>query len=609
MCCVNTANLRVARTDRSQWQAVTVQVGGFQNGIQPSAQWTTVDMYPGGFWDTYALSSDLCSGSSSDCGIGGTWDPGNEQTQDKEQIDFEPSIDDSASGTYMTGLVYAENLNVGGSLAQSYTTPNASMVAVNVGNRTLPNGNEVALEVGQFCLGADEPTQVFSTGSDSTSDPGIETWNVPGYLYNSSQTKANSYAITVGSTRFNYPGSLIFGGYDKGRVIGPPTTWGDTPPQLLDMVLGVEVGGSPFDFESKAGLLLTNTSQNEQIPVFPEPAEPYLHLPKQTCDNLAKYLPITYDSSSGYYLWNTDDPSYMNVTTSAAYLGFVFPPNTGATQDVTIKVPFALLVLNLTQEASGKPGSTPYFPCMPYTPPASGPGAGGSGDNSYLLGRAFLQAAFVGRNWNQHVSWLAQAPGPGSAKQGLGFEPQDIENTATTLDLYEGDKYFNASWSGYWKPLPSGTSAESSTGSTGSGGSGGSSGLSTGAKAGIGIGAAAVGVALLAVAAFFITRRRKDHKGSETQPFVAAAHYGDEGKTISNASPSYQDSDQSTAYGSYQGQYQPSGMASEAYTPYKPGHQEQPIPLSELHGRELRQPATELPAGHNPSELEAGKAN
>lgn len=510
----------------------------------------------------------------------------------------------------MVGDVYAENLIIGGGGDQVFTTPNASLVAVSSGNRTLPNGKVIDLTVGQFALGADQQTQLFSSGTDDKNDPGIVTWNMPGYLYNSSATKSNSYAIHVGSTRYDYPGSLIFGGYDKGRVIGPATTWGDSPPQLLDIVIGVEIGGSPFDFDSKTGLLLTNTSTNTQLPVFPEPLEPYLHLPKQTCNNLAKYLPIKFDTSSGFYLWDRTDPSYANITNAAAYLGFVFPPGPGSTEDVTIKVPFQLLVLNLTSEASGQPGLTPYFPCMPYTPPGSGPGAGGSGSNSYLLGRAFLQAAFVGRNMNQHVSWLAQAPGPGASKEGLGYQPQDIQDTDTTLDLYVGDQYFNSSWSAYWKPLPGkvtstpdGTSNSEGTGS-GTGGSldtsvTKSSSLSTGAKAGIGIGAAAVGVGLLAVAAFFFTRRRRARgdKNSEDLPFVgneptqqgAQAHYSDDPKHDTS---------------------QPVEMTGEYYAPRKSGlpAQHQPIPLSELPSRD-RQEALELPGNHDPVELGPGDAN
>ncbi|KAK3680801.1 Nucleolar GTP-binding protein 1 [Vermiconidia calcicola] len=483
-------------------------------------------------------------------------------------------------------------MNVNGD--DQYTVPNCSTSAIDLGNQTLPNGNQVDLELGFFALGAeDDQYQEFTLGGTTAETYAVNAWVMPGYFYNKSITESYSFSLHIGSTAFNYPGSMLFGGYDKGRAIGPATTYADTKPPLQDIVLGVETGGSPWDFDSKDNLLLTNTSSHDSITVTPEPMVPYLHLPKQTCDNLAKYLPVSKDSS-GYYLWNTADPTYKNITTSAAYLGFVFPPATGGTQDVTIKVPFQLLVLNLTVEASGYAGQTPYFPCMPYEP----------SDGNYLLGRAFLQSAFLGRNWNRHISWLAQAPGPGASRTGLGVQPTDIDDGDTSLDFFPDNGRFAASWSDHWTPLEGSTTNGDASSGGGSGDGGDDGGLSTGATAGIGVGAAALAVGVLGVAAFFLVRRRKQRKSSESeqQPFTAA-HYGDEAK----ASPAPHERPQVDQYGQafneHQQQYNQQHYGH--YEPYKarPPPQQESIPLSELSGT-MRNPAQELPA-HEPMELEA----
>ena len=160
--------------------------------------------------------------------------------------------------------------------------------------------------------------------------------------------------------------------------------------------------------------------------------------------------------------------------------------------------------MNLTKEASGKPGTTPYFPCMPYDPE----------DGHYYLGRAFLQSAFWIRNFNLHISWLAQAPGPGLANAGLGIEPTVIADTDDVLNFYSDDGHvFADSWAGFWTPLDDGTVTSNGT-------NGGDSALSVGAKAGIGIGAAAVGIILLAAGAFFWTRERRYRRdaASKQQP-------------------------------------------------------------------------------------------
>lgn len=555
-------------------------------------------MYPGGYYSSYALSSNLCSKQSSSlCGKGGLWDPKGAQDGIDYPISYEPSVDmTTTSGLYMIGPIYAQNLIIGTG-GTSATVPNASISAVDIGNITLPNGNQIDLEVGALALGADDQQQVFTTGSDIQGQSAIDAWIFPGYLYNKSIATSYSFTLQLGSTAFAYPGSMIYGGYDKGRAIGPGTTYGDTSPQLLDITLGVETGGSPFKFGTKDSLLINNVSAHDAIQVTPEPLTPYLNLPKQTCDNLAKYLPIKFDSS-GYYLWDTSDPSYVNITTSAAYLGFEFPPATGGTENVIIKVPMQLLVLNLTQQASSRVGLTPYFPCMPYE----------TTDGGYLLGRAFLQAAFWGRNWNQHVSWLAQAPGPGSLKAGLGHQPMDIENSATTLDFYSGGTYLKDSWSEYWSPLPGGTDDE--TTSSGSN-SNNNSGLTVGAQAGIGAGVGVAGIALIAVLAFFLFRRRKNNKDRETKSSVQEssvyAHHGD---------PSVADPSVAEPH-LYQGQYghqqpphsgtqspsgyQPPGFGDSAYEPPKSTYQTQ-NPHMPMSGT-ITSPA-EL-SGWNPTELEA----
>lgn len=559
-------------------------------------------MYPGSQYGSFALSTALCSSQSTSlCGQGGLWNETGGQTGKGYTLFYENVVDDQ--GVYMTGPTYAQNMNIGtGGISQ--TAPNASLTAVNLGNQTLPNGQQIDLEVGVLVLGAEDQQQVFSTGSTTVGESEISTWIFPGYLYNQSLTKSYSYSLQIGSTAFNYPGSMLFGGYDKGRAIGPGTTYGDNPLQLQDIVLGVETGGSPWSFDSKSGLLLTNTSQNAPIATYPDSVVSQLYLPKQTCDNLAKQLPITFDASSGYYLWNTNDPTYRNITTSAAYLGFVFPPATGNTQDVTIKVPFQLLVLNLTTQASGRPGSTPYFPCMANEP----------SDGTYTLGRAFLQAAFWGRNWNNHVSWLAQAPGPGTSKNGLGQQLIDIEDSDTTLDFYTGDEYFSQSWNDYWSPLPGGTQDSTSSNSNSNTKP---SGLSTGAEAGIGVAAAVIVLALIGLLIFCCLRRRKQRKTSKTEtasanePFVGDPHYGSDAKaTPSPHQQPYTDGAQYAGANQWNhqqqhGYYQPSGMGDQPYSPYK-------SPASPYAGGEsyemsssIRAPAQELP-GHEitPSELE-----
>ncbi|PVH80651.1 hypothetical protein DL98DRAFT_627196 [Cadophora sp. DSE1049] len=183
--------------------------------------------------------------------------------------------------------------------------------------------------------------------------------------------------------------------------------------------------------------------------------------------------------------------------------------------NLTISVPFKLLNLTLTAPLTTTP--TAYFPCKAET------------QTHYQLGRAFLRAAFVGGNWNADnrsaTWWLAQAPGPNLPSQVnivvVGDEDRSI--SGSTAD-------WTSTWKGSWKALaseegtnvtatgtgndPASTSdIDSSTSSNPPSTPGTPSpGLSTGAKAGIGIGAAAGALGVLAALLLLWWKRSRNNK-------------------------------------------------------------------------------------------------
>ncbi|KAJ5158054.1 uncharacterized protein N7500_007705 [Penicillium coprophilum] len=187
-------------------------------------------------------------------------------------------------------------------------------------------------------------------------------------------------------------------------------------------------------------------------------------------------------------------------TTGTKPMGFTFTKNGVKTEDITIKVPFALL--NLTLEAPLVTASTQYFPCM--------------GTNSTpALGRAFLQAAFVGVNWSKKSWFLAQAPGPDySYIQNV----VDISDSDTTIT--PSGNSWEPTWENSWTVLASENSP--TTNSTNSTTSTGSTGLSTGAKAGIGAGCGIAALAAVAAACWFISHRRQKYKRTFSQDSAVA---------------------------------------------------------------------------------------
>jgi hypothetical protein len=439
---------------------------------------------------------------------------------DDQRIDILGGIFNNVanSGLNMSGHIYAQTMNVGGTASNAgHTAYNTSTVILDYMDLTTPNGKNFAdIEIGFLALGAGSQRNEFNTYGKNS----IVAWNLPGFFYNQSMIPSFSYTLHMGSAALDYPVSLTFGGYDQGRMIGPATVF-DVPRAdiksaavlaLLDIGIGVHTGGSPFNFTSKTGLLVNSDGVNRAIQVSPDPVGPYLSLPKETCDAIAAELPVNYDRS-GYYLWNTNDPEYPKIVSSPAYLSFTFPssPANGAPNDVVIKVPFMLLNLTLGPVLSGQTKPVPYFPCIPYNPePEKG---------YYFLGRAFLQAALFGRNWDQQIGWLAQAPGPGTNREGLGTALKNIAQHDNTIDPLPGDadQQFNSTWSAYWEQLPENTSTISNIPDSDVENDENNDGLSTGAKAGIGAGVGALCLALAFLTGLMWWRRRKTSTASQNE--------------------------------------------------------------------------------------------
>ncbi|MCJ1244725.1 hypothetical protein MMC30_001924 [Trapelia coarctata] len=352
-----------------------------------------------------------------------------------------------------------------------------------------PDGSNYTTEVGVLGLG--------STG-DTRQTGGIVEQMKAANVINS-----NSFGLHIGSAPLNVSGSLVLGGFDSSRALGQVGVFqykSDLPVAILrDVKLGVEEGGSPFDPASTGSLYQGNNGSEQAISisqtfgapkgtvvVIPNPAAPYIYLPLGTCEAIANFLPVTWNPKIGLYTWNTADTQYARIVNSPAYLEFILADMKAT--NISIKVPFKLLDLVLQAPLTDTP--TPYFPCKPLN----------SSYGFYELGRAFLQAAFLGVNYEQNLTFLAQAPGPDTDQSVIQtIQPGDTNLTSNPIAS------FRNSWINHWTVLPT-TSGSSKTPLASSPDT--TSKLSTGAKAGIALGVLAV-IALLLIGILFLLRRRK----------------------------------------------------------------------------------------------------
>lgn len=197
----------------------------------------------------------------------------------------------------------------------------------------------------------------------------------------------------------------------------------------------------------------------------------------------------------------------------APFIRVHFASGTDGSQTANINVPFALLNLILDSPLTSTP--TPYFPCSPWTSSADAP---------YHLGRAFLQAAFLGAN--SHKLFLAQAPGPDHLSQNVKKIASTDSAITPGLDALD----LGSTWAGTLNAL---TSTSNSTGPGSSNGTSSSNGgsqtsangftnvqtgdLDTGISKGALVGIVAAGVLRLVGTAFalwyfWVYKRRQQRK-------------------------------------------------------------------------------------------------
>lgn len=499
------------------WQAVTVNVG--TPGVP-------IALYPGGHFWSHLFSPNICTnvslGLTCYAELAGVYNPSSSSTSGLGVL---------SNGASSEGVDYS-----GGALQLAGSTPNSTMDQFDVGGGrvipnvsialhqtiygTLPDGSAYPLEVGILSLGG--PGVINQSFPGEAGTPLINTSMVAGWLYEEInpdlRTASNSWGLHIGSVTPKMSPSLIFGGFDQNRVLGTISSQHGNPVDgsiqnpttgtidLVDISINVIQGASPWKFSNMDGLLTSgNSSIGTALTIGISAMTPYLYLPKSTCDAIAAQLPVTYEPKYGLYFWNTQDPLYTKIITSASALSFTFRRDEANANNFTVNVPFMLL--NLTLEAPLTTTPTPYFPCQALITP-------------YQLGRAFLQAAFFGANWNANddetVWWLAQAPGPN-----IPVSPNVVAIGAQDTAIAASSNDWATSWDGVWTPLPQTSDTVNATTPvpSNSKSSTGTSGLSTGAIAGIAVGIVIVIGAALAGA--FILWRRKRTREKELPAVVS----------------------------------------------------------------------------------------
>ena len=479
------------------WQAVVVELGNFTSPStsefdEGNVQGSPTPLYPcgsgrtlvlpTGFGGNYSLSGSNASTSALKLGI-------SEESPD----DWYASVMLNGSST---GIGVQDLVQIPDKIEDKNPLVNASFfVATGGWNNSEANNKTYPEQVGVLGLG--RPVDSLGGPGGSKGSSGSNISSILDGLKSSGNVGSSSFGLHIGSVSQQIPGSLVLGGYDQSRTVGPVGVFnyvsGLPYVVLMDVTLGAARCDSPFPGSSIDQLYkgTAGTPRASQLVeqvgapkgsalLVPNPATPYMSLPLGTCEAIAEHLPVTWNEDLALYTWNQEDHNFPKIVNSSAYLEVIL--NDATAKNISIKVPFKLL--NLTLEPPLVSTPQPYFPCSPLN----------SSHGFWALGRSFLQAAFLGVNYDQNKTFLAQAPGPALNQSVI----QSISSSDTTLTSPQSDALDSLilSWQDTWSsPACSDGAAEDSSDSS-------EGGIGGGAIAGIVVGVI-IGLALIAAAVFF----------------------------------------------------------------------------------------------------------
>lgn len=225
-----------------------------------------------------------------------------------------------------------------------------------------------------------------------------------------------SYGYTAGASYRNMPGSLTLGGYDSARFVDHDTvftiTQEDNSPRVSVRSMSVYNSDKPNSWSSSTNVLST---YNDTFMALVDSTTPYLWLPESICDSFASALNLTYNDT--FKLYTLSNSQYQDYSNSNAYSftfslasidnndNFGLPLSAPGVVNITIPIksfvgslsyPFAKEAIKYGQPA------VPYFMLRKAT----------NGTNT-IIGRSFLQEAYIRTKYDSGVFSLHQASFPG----------------------------------------------------------------------------------------------------------------------------------------------------------------------------------------------------
>ncbi|OAA68952.1 Peptidase aspartic, catalytic [Cordyceps fumosorosea ARSEF 2679] len=309
-------------------------------------------------------------------------------------------------GQYFLGLEY---LGYGGNGAYGLDNINSwspfTNIAFGMSDVLIAAYNTTDYFTGLFGLGISQGRFKGNIG-ESALTQAVKTFGwIPSY----------SYGYTAGASYKNMPGSLTLGGFDGARLVEHDTlftiTQSDNSPRVNVRGISVDNSLKPNGWGSSVNILST---YNDTFMALVDSTTPYLWLPESTCESFAAAFNLTYNETFKLYTMTNDQ--YQDYSSSNAYT-FTFSLASIDNND-NFGLPLSAPgVVNITLPIKSFVGSLQYpfanqaikygQPAVPYfmlRKAASG--------NNTIIGRSFLQEAYIRTKYDSGVFSLHQAAFP-----------------------------------------------------------------------------------------------------------------------------------------------------------------------------------------------------
>ena len=322
---------------------------------------------------------------------------------------YELSTEQNLFGTFDVGLYGLDTVTL------NLTTSTSGNTTAKAHSQTVAGVATADFWLGQLGLG----TQLGNFT--------VQNENIPSLLdtlKNQSLIPSLSFGYSAGAA-YSSPedfGSLVLGGYDKTRLDSSNLTvaLGGEKNQTLGVSVQSIVAQNAF-----GGTISLSTSSSPLVATI-DSAVSQLWLPQSVCDLFAQAFGLTYDSSTGLYLVNgTIHSQLLDMKPSVT---FAIGANDTAQTSATTNVVLPYSAFNLQAGIPIYNFSTNYFPIRVA-----------ANETQYVLGRTFLQEAYVFVDWERQNFTIAQAVHQNSTKNIVPvLSPSDNASASPQKDLSTG---------------------------------------------------------------------------------------------------------------------------------------------------------------------------